>query len=57
MLGGLINKLPASIPDAQKQSLRTYAEFVNIASHGYEIDKGVAKWALEAIPAFLDTLK
>jgi hypothetical protein len=53
----LISKLPPSVPDAQKWHLGHFAEFENIGSHGYVIEKNTALWALEAIPAFLMTIK
>jgi hypothetical protein len=56
-LSVLVNKLPNSIPKAQIEILRDFAEFENIASHGYEIAKETGKWALGAIPAFLKGIK
>ncbi len=56
-LGDLINKIPNSILTAQKEILRDFKEFENIASHGYEISKEIAKWAIDAIPAFLEGIK
>jgi len=56
-LGDLINKLPNGIPDAQIKILRDFKELENIASHGYEISRETAKWAVDAIPAFLGSIK
>lgn len=56
-LGNLIDKLPNSIPAAQTKILRDFKELENIASHGYEISRETAKWAVDAIPAFLEYIK
>jgi len=56
-LGDLINKLPNSIPTAQIKILRDFKKFENIASHGYEISRETAKWAVDAILAFLEGIK
>lgn len=57
MLGKLIVLLPNKVPKAQKKILEDFKEFENIASHGYEVEKETAKWALEAIPAFLESIR
>ncbi len=57
MLGNLIAQLPDQVPEAQKNILNDFKEFENIASHGYEVKKETAKWALEAIPAFLESIR
>jgi|SRR3972149_813495 len=55
-LGVLINKLKTVVPDAQIKTLKDFKEFENSASHGYEISETTAKWALDAIPAFLRSI-
>ena len=57
MLGNLIALLPNKVTEAQKKTLRDFAEFKNIASHGYEISKETARRALEAIPTFLESIR
>lgn len=56
-LGGLIKKLPVDFPNGQRKVLEDFCEFENSASHGYEIEKRIACWALEAIPDFLRKIR